>query len=294
MPNHVTNILKINGDDELVEKIKSEICGDDEDGDSIPIDFEKIVPKPESLDITSGGNTDNGLAVLQYVAGNEKKIIEMLNWPWVKNEGITDPDELVKHLISTKKANLEEAAIALVNIEKYGHKDWYSWCNDKWGTKWNAYSQEVGLEGEIIFQTAWSNPYPIIEALSSKYPDAEFNLRYADEDFGQNVGEYSMKDGEVTYEDIPEEGSEEALILAVEITGWEDYISDRCFEIDPEYSVDDLEEYDKKWISIAYKKDVLGDYPKCVLDYMLNLALDDENYEFAQRVKNTTSWYEPE
>lgn len=228
MPNHITNILKINGDEELVEKIKSEIIGDvdysnpDKYVEEMPIDFNKIIPMPD-------GNTD-----------------------------------------------------------------WYSWCIDKWGTKWNAYSQEVGLEGEIIFQTAWSNPYPIIEALSNKYPDAEFNLRYADEDFGQNVGEYSMKDGEVTYEDIPEEGSEEALVLAVEITGWEDYISDRCLEIDPEYSVEDLDDYDKKWISIAYKKDVLDNYPKCVLDYMLELAVEDENYEFAQKIKDTTSWYEPE
>jgi hypothetical protein len=300
MPNHVTNILTIKGDDKLVKRIKSEIVWDvdpsdpENDGEELPIDFNKIVPRPDSLDIVSGSNTDNGIAVLQYLAGNTKTIDEMVKWPWVVLQGIQTSEELVKFMLETKRADIDAANIALDNVRNYGHKDWYSWCIDKWGTKWNAYTQSVSEDGDIIFQTAWSNPYPIIAALSSKYPDAEFTLRYADEDLGQNVGEYTMVDGIIVDEDIPDEGSEDALLMAVEICEWDEYISDRCFEIDPEYSVDDLEEYDKKWISIAYRKDVLDDYPKCALDYMLKLAVDDENYEFAQRIKDTTSWYEVE
>ena len=292
MPNHVTNILKISGDEELVKRIRDEISDVDEDGDTRFIDFNKIIPMPESLRITSGSSTDQGIAILRYRAGDPKDILDMLTWTWVRNEGITDPDVLVERLL--KNANLEEAQIALDNLEKYGHKDWYSWAIDAWDTKWNAYSQEDLGEDGISFQTAWSNPLVVMAALSFKYPDAEFNVRYADEDLGQNVGEYTFRGGNIVYEDFPEGGSEEALLMAIDIIGYEDIISDQCFDIDPDYSVDDLEDYDKKWIRIAYRKGILDNYPKCVLDYLIELALEDENYEFAQKVKETTSWYEIE
>ena len=293
MPNHVTNILTISGDDELVKRIRYEIQGDDEE-DARLIDFNKIIPRPESLNITSGTQTDNGIAVLQYMAGNKERIIEMLGWHWVKEAGITDPDELVKNLIENDRVNFDDAKQALENLANYGHKDWYSWAIDKWGTKWNAYSQELNEDGAIKFQTAWSNPYEIIRALSEKYPEARFHIKFADEDLGHNVGEYTMADGLIIFEYIPDEGSEEALLMAIEICGYDDYISDRCFEIDPDYSVDDLEEYDMKWLNIAYSKGILDSYPKCALDYLLNLAVNDENYEFAQKIKETDSWSEVE
>lgn len=294
MPNHVTNILKITGDEELVKRIRDEISDVDEDGHTCFIDFNKIIPMPDELRIESSTLVDNGIAIIEYRKGNRSAILDMLTWHWVREEGITDPDVLVERLIEKGSANLELGQRALDNIEKYGHKDWYSWAIDAWDTKWNAYSQEDLGEDGISFQTAWSNPLVVMAALSLKYPDAEFNVRYADEDLGQNVGEYTLRGGNIVYEDFPEAGSEEALLMAIDITGYEDIISDQCFDIDPDYSVDDLEDYDKKWIRIAYSKGVLDNYPKCVLDYLIELALEDENYEFAQKVKETTSWYEIE
>jgi len=77
---------------------------------------------------------------------------------------------------------------------------WYSWNIGHWGTKWNAYSTEIEpLPGDLCrltFQTAWSHPIPIIEALSAKFPDEEFEVKYADEDFGSNLDHYRIEDGE--------------------------------------------------------------------------------------------------
>jgi hypothetical protein len=291
MPNHVTNILIISGDDELIKRIREGIRGDD-DEDVRLIDFNRIIPCPESLNITSGSLVDNGLAVLQHLEGNSKEINKMLSWVWVREKGIDNAEDLVKYMLENKTADIESAKIALENIENYGHKDWYSWAIDKWGTKWNAYTQKMNDDGSITFQTAWSNPYPVIQALSEKYPDARFHLKFADEDLGHNVGEYTMVDGLIIDEYIPDDGSEEALLMAIEICEYDDYISDRCFEIDPDYSVDDLEGYDMKWLNIAYNKGILDRYPKCALDYLLQLSIDDENYEFAQKIKETTSWHE--
>ena len=284
MPNHITNILRIEASEELTAQIKSDIKSVDEEGETRHIDFNKILPMPESLNITSGSTTSNGIAILQYRAGDDTEIRKIMEYAWGKE--FDTPEDLIEHMLVKGSANLEEAQKALDNERLYGCRDWYGWSTDNWGTKWNAYSTNDTDTDEVSFETAWSNPYPVIVALSAKYPEAVFHLRFADEDFGHNVGEYSLKSGYVIEENIPEGGSEEALELAADITGYEDYITDRLYDIESE-SVDELEEWEKKYISIAYGKENLQEYPKVVLDYMLELSIADENYEFAERIKNT-------
>lgn len=99
---------------------------------------------------------------------------------------------------------------------------WYSWNVNNWGTKWNAYSVERN-EGEVKFETAWSHPYPVIEALSRRFPEVTFDVRYADEDRGANCGHYTIKDGVV--EEAEMEDGVSWLQFAVELWGqsWEDY-----------------------------------------------------------------------
>jgi hypothetical protein len=284
MPNHITNILRIVASEELTAQIKSEIRSVDEDGETRHIDFNKILPMPESLRITSGSTTSNGIAILKYRAGDDTEIRTIMGYAWGKE--FATPEDLIEHMIVKGSANLEEAQKALDNERLYGCRDWYGWSTANWGTKWNAYSTNDTDVDEVTFETAWSNPYPVMVALSVKYPEAIINVRFADEDFGHNVGEYSLENGEVIYENIPEGGSEEALELAADITGYEDYITDRLYDIESE-SVDELEEWEKKYISIEYGKENLQEYPKVVLDYMLELSIADENYEFAERIKNT-------
>lgn len=69
------------------------------------------------------------------------------------------------------------------------------WNRDNWGTKWNAYSQTIE-DDSLTFDTAWSHPTPVIEALSRKFPENEIFVQYADEDLGSNCGEYIIKNGE--------------------------------------------------------------------------------------------------
>lgn len=56
------------------------------------------------------------------------------------------------------------------NLEKYGAKDWYDWCVDNWGTKWDVgrahglppaeiKTNETGSDYvELGFDTAWAPP----------------------------------------------------------------------------------------------------------------------------------------
>jgi hypothetical protein len=284
MPNHVTNILSISGDKELVAKIKSEISGVFDDGDTMHIDFNKIVPAPPSLNITSGTTTENAIAIIKYLQGDTTEIMRMLSSPWASK--YADAEDMIEDMIKSGRVNMEEGQMALDNIRNYGHQDWRSWNTANWGTKWNAYSQEAKEDGTIKFETAWSTPYPLMEALSRKYPEAVISMRYADEDFGHNVGEYTFHEGDLVEETTPEGGSNEAYELAADIQGEPNWFIDRLYDIEAE-CVDDLEEREIDSIRYVYMKGTLGEFPKVVLEVMEGMAVEDENYEFAERIKTT-------
>lgn len=59
MPNHVTNIIKFQGDEGQIKKLLEDIK-DDEYGIG-SIDFNKLIPMPTSLHIVCGSSTDKGL-----------------------------------------------------------------------------------------------------------------------------------------------------------------------------------------------------------------------------------------
>lgn len=285
MPNHVTNILTISGPKELVSKIKSEIAGVYEDSDEERlIDFNKILPAPPSLNITSGSSTSNGIAILKWRAGDPSDIRKIMGYQWATE--FVSEETLITHMLENKTANLEEAQKALDNKRLYGHQDWHSWNTANWGTKWNAYSHEAKEDGAIKFETAWSTPYPVIEALSRKFPEAVISMRYADEDFGHNCGEYTFQAGDIVEETTPEGGSNEAYELAADIQGDPNWFTDRLYDIEAERT-DELDEGRINLIRYVYEKGVLGEFPKVVLEVMEKMAVDDENYEFATRIKNT-------
>lgn len=70
----------------------------------------------------------------------------------------------------------------------HGKMDWYDWNIANWGTKWGAYQTKIISTTEVMFQTAWSAPHPVIEKLAALNPTADFRHEWADEDLGSNVG----------------------------------------------------------------------------------------------------------
>lgn len=107
---------------------------------------------------------------------------------------------------------------------------WYGWNTQNWGTKWNAYSIERRSDTQLKFETAWSHPWPVMQALSKRFPDILIDVRYADEDLGANLSHHGLKDGEAfPAEDDPEEGTEWATQFAAQLHGydWEEYKRER-------------------------------------------------------------------
>lgn len=206
MPNYVINQINISGEqniiDSLLEDVKSE---------QNVFDFDRIKPRPKSLDIESGTDADRSLAVYIYeLNGDDSLLKEYLTYPWAYKKTIDEVVEYIKMIRYIE--DLGKAAYE--NILNYGCKDWYDWNRKNWGTKWNSsYSTVDG--NSIRFQTAWCTPYPIIDLLSKKYPDLTFNVKYADESIGSNCGVYELKDGQLI---LDEEGD---IVFACGVWGYD-------------------------------------------------------------------------
>jgi hypothetical protein len=88
------------------------------------------------------------------------------------NEFIPCPPELkVTPSISDdpeeKKKELERIQN---NTNKYGHGDWYSFCINEWGTKWDIYQGNISDDTDpnsvtFSFDSAWSPPITAYEKL---------------------------------------------------------------------------------------------------------------------------------
>ena len=90
---------------------------------------------------------------------------------------------------------------------------WYEWNIANWGTKWGAYShQDVVIAGNeeqvqvrLIFDTAWTQPTPIFEAIEKRW-EVEVNAITLDEGgappafYGDNTHDYLYVSTSVEFE----------------------------------------------------------------------------------------------
>jgi hypothetical protein len=69
------------------------------------------------------------------------------------------------------------------------------WRIENWGTKWNVDQEDImEVDGGITFYTACDPPFPIIAALSLRFPNLEILLEFTERVLGG--GRFIMKGGE--------------------------------------------------------------------------------------------------
>jgi len=61
--------------------------------------------------------------------------------------------------------------------------DYYHWCFENWGTKWEPDESQVD-DSDITFQTAWGPPDLWLKEVAEKYSSLSFTLRYAEPGMG--------------------------------------------------------------------------------------------------------------
>lgn len=182
MPNITTNRIKMEG-------IRRLPLFDDEGN----FDFNKIIPMPSSLDIESGTITDQ--AIICYLTDRCSVEIDDLDYQKIglimktieyylgnSMEAAKNIFQNCSKLSSAKKDELyKKGEIYINNYLSYGATTWYDWCCNNWGTKWNAGRTEVCSNDEIVFETAWCSPEPIIKRLSELYPEKRIEVTAYDE-----------------------------------------------------------------------------------------------------------------
>ena len=260
MPNWVRNEIKLSGSVDALHILLSHVKGEHEDQ---MFDFNKVIPMPESLHIVSGSSTEVAMLAYSLLMENDEissKIGEFLAMKmfytresfdrdfkkakdlrdkWL-NEHCTETLDPALIDLSTEGINFMEfpdetfeayarhGKVYYTNLVQYGSIDWYDWCCDNWGTKWNACHEEIGeiIETEdglatldIAFDTAWSMPSPVFEALADAYPQIRFSGRWADEDMGRNCGLWEAENGMVAYTE--DECLPNPLKLACDVWGYD-------------------------------------------------------------------------
>ena len=245
MPNWVINKVKFSSrGKEIIDKITST------NNDEEYVDFNKIIPMPKTLNITSGGNDRDAMqyALLKMDTLQLKQTIEKLKETSTSFYGnyfekiysckkytLEELEKVAKEfeekLNSGKQDrfnevdykelgvnNLEDLGNAYINnILQYGADSWYDWCCENWGTKWNASDTYIIDDNEIEFSTAWSCPVNIFKELSKQFSGAEIAVDFADEDIGSNCGKITFLNGEIE-EYIDMDGNTD---FALEIWGYD-------------------------------------------------------------------------
>lgn len=257
MPNHITNRLIIIGTEEQVKQVREAIKGEHEDQF---IDFNKIAPIPKELE---GTVSPMRIISQQEYDEQERKIRE---------------DDLTEFERALGLSRGLTQALANEYKQKFGHCEWYSWQTANWGTKWNAYDQCEIDEHIIEFDTAWSNPHDLMIKLSKMFPEVTFEILYADEDFGYNVGAYTLLNGQTIDVNVPEGGTIEAIEMAMDIKGDEEYYLESY--LSDEVDEHEMSRFDDNLVEVAHNRGKLFDnYPTFILEKLKELALESEQFE---------------
>lgn len=110
----------------------------------------------------------------------------MPNWCWnnlevmCTKEHVAELQDFVEKSTKTTKSKEEFSFEGILPCGD--RKNWYDWCCENWGTKWDACEPHVN-ESEpqcfsVAFDTAWSPPIAWIQNIMDKYPNLEFSLEY--------------------------------------------------------------------------------------------------------------------
>lgn len=191
MPNYAFNHLTINSaDKKTIEDIEAFVM-EPLKGGGKSFSLNRVIPMPESLNVEEGSRTDDRLRY--YCLKVCMELPKFLGMTAInsldfskKEDGSLYSAKEYEERFKFCESDFAEGQKIYNNIVNYGSKTWYSWCCNNWNTKWDAFDSDSEFsysvlgdgshETFITFLTAWDAPFPVIEALSEKFPKAEFTL----------------------------------------------------------------------------------------------------------------------
>jgi len=196
MPNWVYNTLTIQGPKSEVDMIKDRLN------------------KPFTLAQENHGMGDitpNGFPTKIKEVTYSNPVFSFFNIHSYKDEGITDEEYACQPVLGNYDMNNDPDWFAKSVEFAKTQKDWYSWNNSNWGTKWDVAvsdddkypSTELveykskGDDNWVVYryENAWSPAVTILTKLSNLVPNCLLTLEY-EEETGWG-GEYEIVRGDV-------------------------------------------------------------------------------------------------
>ena len=152
MPNWCSNRVRVclkEGDNvEDMKEFKELVKGEN----GRPFSFNSIIPMPEELH-----TVQSPVRIM-----TEEEIEEY-------KKKHSDSEWMIGTLPITKEYSDEL-------LEKYGDNNWYDWCINNWGVKWDCADGTIteefaDLELTYTFDTPWGPPQEIYDVLTAKFPN---------------------------------------------------------------------------------------------------------------------------
>ena len=176
MPTNVTNKLTALGEPENVQRFFATVYGGrDDKGREMFIDFNRIKPIPEAMNVSCGSRSNQALELYLEFIKEKAGIAEICLA--LGDRGATYTKRMTGDLTAKYAKVFQDDPDLLKfgeqlfnNIRDYGAPTWHEWCTENWGTKWNAFRQERIDDNTIRFDTAWSGVPGLIQELSRQFP----------------------------------------------------------------------------------------------------------------------------
>ena len=150
MPNWCANRVTIFGEEEDMKEFKEFVKGK---GDNERVfSFNSILPMPEELRTVTSPvtiRTEEEIEAYKKEHSNSEWMIETLP-------------------ITQEMSDRYD--------EKYGDNNWYDWCINNWGVKWDCADGTIteefaDLELTYTFDTPWGPPQGIYNSLKARFPE---------------------------------------------------------------------------------------------------------------------------
>lgn len=204
MPNHVTSRCVITGPAADVARFRERMIvtkmeepeewwrADRKPQPYTTFDFDAIIPMPEVLRRAEDSTAaEEGMAMI--TARGERGApfatygLYAARIAWIRAEAGLPVDAAISAVAAAfleKYPRWEEAGKARMQaLAETGFVSWYPWSIANWGTKWGAYSFSLVADDPLTikFDTAWSFPTPVFEALITAFPTLQFDCICFDE-----------------------------------------------------------------------------------------------------------------
>ena len=156
MPNWCENTLTVEGAEDAVQRFK-QLAKPKEGMTDTDLSLDSLYPVPDEIKNTvSGGNVIDGVYV---------KV-----WREVNGKPVAIPKDELNAM-----------------QKKYGATNWYTWCTEHWGTKWDVQATLTNETPDFLaygFETAWSPPVAWLTKVARDFPRLRFTLHYYEPGMG--------------------------------------------------------------------------------------------------------------